>query len=103
MSDKVAMKALDTMHMSNVSPENLNEGDVFLVSEAEAKLLEDRGLAKRGGKAADAVNSAAALAARPDTREALEAERGGKAVRAAPRNKMISSASVKAPAKRTRN
>jgi hypothetical protein len=102
MADKVPMKALDTMHMSNVSPENLSEGDVFLVSEAEAKIMEERGLAERGGKASDAVNSEAALAARPDTREALDAEREGKAVEAAPENKMISAASVKAPAKRGR-
>jgi hypothetical protein len=100
MSDKVTMKALDTVHMSNVSPENLVEGDVFQVSEAEAKILEDRGVAERGGKAADAVNSEAAIAARPDTREALDAERGAKAEKAAPENKMISAASVKAPAQR---
>jgi hypothetical protein len=99
MSDKVAMRALDTLHMSNVSADNLKEGDVFLVSEADAKIIEDRGLAERGGKAADAVNSDAAVAARPDTREALDAERGAKAEKAAPENKMISAASVKASRK----
>jgi hypothetical protein len=87
MADNVPMKALDTMHMSNVSPENLTEGDVFLVSEAEAKIIEERGLAERGGKAADAVNSEAALAARPDTREALDAERERKAERPLPRTR----------------
>jgi hypothetical protein len=100
MKDRVAMKALDTMHMSNVHPDNLVEGDVFLVSEAEAKLLEERGLAERGGSASKAVNSPARVAARPDTREALEAERGSKAISAAPRNKMISSASIKSSAQR---
>jgi hypothetical protein len=98
MSDKVAMKALDTLHISNVHADNLVEGDVFLVSEDDAARLEKAGLAERGGKASDAVNSAEALASRPDTREALEKERGGskaliggapanKAEAAAPENK----------------
>lgn len=70
------MKALDTLHMSNVHADNLVEGDVFLVSEAEAKHLEDRGLAERGGSASKAVNAHASEASRPDTREELDAERG---------------------------
>lgn len=92
---KISMKALDTMHMSNVHADNLSAGDVFLVNEDEAKSLEDRGLAERGGKAADAVNAGAVAQSRPDTREELDAERGGKtvsvsankAVVAAPENK----------------
>jgi hypothetical protein len=109
MTDKVTMKALDTMHMSNVRADNLVAGDVFIVSEADAKMLEDRGLAERGGKAADAVNGPDAPP-RPDSREALEEERGtaAKAIGAAPANKMqaapanktISAAS--APAKSSR-
>lgn len=83
----VTMKALDTLHISNVQADNLVEGDVFIVNEAEAKHLEDMGVAERGGKEADAVNSAEKIASRPDTREELEAERGAKAEKAAPANK----------------
>ena len=50
---KVTMKALDTMHISNVQADNLLAGDKFDISEAEAKMLEDRGLAKRVGVAKD--------------------------------------------------
>jgi hypothetical protein len=98
MTDKVTMKALDTMHMSNVRADNLVAGDVFIVSEADAKMLEDRGLAERGGKAADAVNGPDAPP-RPDSREALDEERGtaAKAISAAPQNKM----QVTAPANKT--
>lgn len=87
MSDKVTMKALDTFHISNVQADNLNEGDVFHVSEADAAILEKRGLAERGGAAKDAVNSVSETD-RPDTREELDAERGAKAEKAAPENKM---------------
>jgi hypothetical protein len=54
----------------------LSKASVFLVSEAEAKHLEDRGLAERGGKASEAVNAHASEASRPDSREELDAERG---------------------------
>lgn len=74
---QVTMKALDTLHISNASADNLVAGDVFTVSEAEAIDLERRGLAERGGSASKAVNAAAAATDRPDTREALDAERGG--------------------------
>jgi hypothetical protein len=92
MADRVTMKALDTMHISNVQAGNLTEGDVFTVSEAEAKILEDRGLAERGGTASKAVNADAASTDRPDTREEIDAERGlaeGKAIGAAPANKQV--------------
>lgn len=92
MADRVPMKALDTMHMSNVHADNLVEGSVFLVSEAEAKHLEDRGLAERGGKASDAVNAHVVEASRPDSREELDAERGDV--------KPISAKSAPAPAAR---
>jgi hypothetical protein len=91
MADQVAMKVLDTMHMSNVSADNLVEGDVILVSEADAKNLEDRGLAERGGTAAKAVNTPNPDAPAPLSREALEEERGqaAKAISASPENKMV--------------
>jgi len=71
----VTMTALDTMHISNVRAENLAAGDVFTVNEADAKRLEEAGLAERGGKTADAVNVgfASDLA---KTREQIDAERG---------------------------
>lgn len=78
MSDRVTMKALDTMHISNVSAENLVEGDAFTVSETDAKRLEAAGLAERGGTAAKAVNAEAATSDRPDTREEIDADRGFK-------------------------
>jgi hypothetical protein len=102
MTDKVTMKALDTFHASNVRADNLQEGDVFLVSETDAKALEQRGLAVRGGKASDAVNPEADSAARADTREELDAERGfeeGKAIGAAPTNKMANPPANKAAPK----
>jgi hypothetical protein len=94
MADKVTMKALDTMHMSNVHADNLNAGDVFQVNEADAKILEHRGLAERGGKAADAVNSEERVAARPETRAEIDAERGGKEA-SAPENKMVAASENK--------
>jgi hypothetical protein len=98
MADQVAMKVLDTMHMSNVSADNLVEGDVILVSEADAKNLEDRGLAERGGTASKAVNTPNPDAPAPLSREALEEERGqaAKAISAAPANKMEAAPANKA-------
>lgn len=97
MTERVTMTALDTMHISNVQADNLKEGDVFTCTEQEAKQLEQRGLAERGGKASDAVNGTAA-APRPDTREELDAERGDgpKAISAAPENKMVAAPPNKA-------
>lgn len=73
---EVTMTALDTVHISNVRAENLVEGDVFNVNETDAKKLEDAGLAKRGGKASDALNSSSSAAPRAETRDEIEAERG---------------------------
>lgn len=77
----VKMKATDTLHVSSVGPENIAPGGEFEVSTAVADDLEARGLAKRvgGAKKAEA----------PDNK-----------MDAAPENKAISAASVKAPAKR---
>lgn len=87
MSDKVTMTALDTFHISNVSAENLQAGDVFSVNEVDAKHLEKQGLAERAGSASKAVN-AAGSSDRADTREELDAERGEqKAIIGAPANK----------------
>lgn len=109
MSDKVTMKALDTMHISNVRADNLQAGDVFTVSESDAKRLEASGLAERGGTVGSAVNADAATTDRPDTREEIDAERGfkeGKAISAAPANKMVEETANKAittrPAKASR-
>lgn len=103
MTDKVTMTALDTMHISNVRADNLEEGDVFHVSEADAKRLEDAGLAKRGGKASDAANVDSA-ADRAETRADIDKERGfaeGKAIGAAPENKMVSEPANKTATKKT--
>lgn len=67
---KVEMKALDTMHMSNVQAENLVAGDTFSVSETDAKILEDRGLAKRTGKKAAPENK---MAAAPENKGLISA------------------------------
>lgn len=54
----VTMKAIDTLHVSSVSPHNLQPGEEFEVSKHIADDLEKRGLAKvvdaDGGKAAPA-------------------------------------------------
>jgi hypothetical protein len=71
----VKMKALDTFHASNVQADNLVEGDTFTANEAEAKQLEQRGLAKR-------IGSAKAESEAP----------ASKAEKAAPENKIISAA-----------
>lgn len=68
---QVKMKALDTLHISNVQADNIMEGDTFEVSETEAKQLEDRNLAKRVS--------------------------GAKAEKAAPENKMEAAPTNKAP------
>lgn len=86
MSDKVTMKALDTLHISNVQADNLQAGDVFVVTESDAKALEKQGLAERGGTASNAVN--ADRFGRPDPREDRDADREAKAEKAAPANKM---------------
>ncbi|MEO6153403.1 MAG: hypothetical protein ABIT09_06655 [Croceibacterium sp.] len=44
---KVQMTARDIFHATNVRAEPLQAGDKFEVTEAEAKELEDRGLARR--------------------------------------------------------
>lgn len=93
MADKVTMTALDTIHVSNVRSENLVEGDVFQVIEADAKRLEDAGLAERGGTASKALNADSVTSDRPDTREEIDKDRGfeeGKAISAAPANKALS-------------
>jgi hypothetical protein len=108
MADQVTMTALDTMHISNVQNENISEGDVFIVTESDAKELEKRGLAERGGSASKALNADRGSSSRPETREELDAERGLKAEKASPANKMlgepanktISASSVKSPAQR---
>lgn len=95
MADSVTMKVIDTFHMSNVQAEALRPGDVVTVSEADAKMLEGRGLAERGGTASKAVNADAEATDRPETREEIDAERGfaeGKAIAAAPANKAMDSA-----------
>jgi hypothetical protein len=92
MADQVTMKALDTLHISNVQTDNINEGDVFIVSESHAKELEKRGLAERGGSASKALNADRGGSTRPETREELDADRGVKAEKAAPENKAISAA-----------
>lgn len=97
MTDKVTMTALDTLHVSNVQNDNLVEGDVFIVSEADAKQLEKAGLAERGGSASKAVNADRAVTSRPETREELDEERGAKDAGAAPANK----AEAAAPENRT--
>lgn len=47
---RIKMKASDTLHVSSVGPDNLVEGDEFVVSEGEAKQLEAAGLAERIGE-----------------------------------------------------
>jgi len=100
MSDKVTMTALDTMHISNVSANNLQKDDVFTVSESDAKRLEAAGLAERGGTASKAVNVEPVASDRPDTREEIDAERGqadgAKAISAAPANKAVAASDNKA-------
>lgn len=79
---KVTMKAVDTLHISSVQASAIQAGERFDVLEADAKSLEDRGLAKRVG------------GAKAESAPANKAE-------AAPANKAISSASVKvAPARK---
>jgi hypothetical protein len=78
----VRMKALDTLHVSAVGPENILEGDEFEVPTSAADDLEERGLAKRvGGSKKEPA---------PDNKMAE-----------APANKTISAAGITAPAKRT--
>jgi hypothetical protein len=106
MADKVTMTALDTFHASNVQADNLQEGDVFIATETDAKALEARGLAERGGTASKAVNAPRddAAAARPETREEIDAERGfaeGKAISAAPANKAMTPTENAAAPKRS--
>lgn len=48
---RVTMKAVDTLHLSTVGPDNILPGGTFEVGETDAKSLEDRGLAKRVGTA----------------------------------------------------
>lgn len=100
MSDKVTVKALDTFHISNVSSDNLVEGDVFLVSEQDAARLEKQGLAERGGTTSKAINAEGGNPdLRPDTREEIDAERGfeaGKGLIGAPANKMADAPANKA-------
>lgn len=76
----VTMKAVDTLHLSNVGPDNIAPGGEFTVSETEAKQLEDRGLATRVGEAAEKPS--------PENKQ-----------EAAPENKLLSAASVKTPRK----
>lgn len=109
MSDKVTMTAIDTLHISNVQADNLTEGDVFNVSEADAARLEKQGLAERGGTASKAVNADAPASTRPETREETDAERGAKQASApankavaAPENKTISADSAASPPRRAR-
>lgn len=45
------MKAIDTLHITAVSDQPIRPDETFEVSEADAKSLEDRGLAKRVGAA----------------------------------------------------
>lgn len=78
---RVTMKAIDTLHLSSVGPDNIEPGTEFEVGETDAVSLEKRGLAERTGKAAPA----------PENK-----------MDAAPENKTISADSVKAPAKRTK-
>jgi hypothetical protein len=47
----VKMKAVDQVHISSVKADSLQPGEQFEVTEATAKDLEDRGLAKRVGGA----------------------------------------------------
>jgi hypothetical protein len=98
MTDRVTMTALDTMHISNVRSDNLQAGDVFTVSETDAKRLEAAGLAERGGTASKSVN-ADVSAGRAETRDEIDAERGfeeGKAISAAPANKQAQPVTNKA-------
>lgn len=77
----VRMKALDTLHISGVGPDNLVAKDEFEVSGAVADDLEARGLAERigGGKKEPA----------PENKMAES-----------PVNKTISAANLNSPAKR---
>lgn len=54
---RVTMKAIDTLHLSSVGPDNILPGAEFEVGETDAKALEGRGLAKRTGKAAPALEN----------------------------------------------
>ena len=104
MAEQVTMTALDTVHISNVSAENLQKGDVFIVSEADAKVLEANGAAERGGTASKAVNAGnqSRPDLRPETREEIDAERGfeeGKGLIGAPANKARAAAPENAAAK----
>ncbi len=50
----VTMKAIDTLHISSVGPENIAPGEEFDVSTGVADDLESRGLAKRVGASKEA-------------------------------------------------
>lgn len=67
----IKMKALDTMHVSNAQADNLLAGDEFTVSEAEAKQLEDRKLAKRIGAAKEAEAPANKMQAAPENKSVI--------------------------------
>jgi hypothetical protein len=41
------MKAVEPLHISEISPHTIQPGATFDVSESDAKSLEDRGLAER--------------------------------------------------------
>ncbi len=39
------MKALDTLHVSAVGPDNIHAGETFEIADADGQILADRGLA----------------------------------------------------------
>ena len=55
------MKALDTLHVSAVGPDNIHAGATFEIAEADGEILRERGLA-------EPVKEAAAPVAQPKTR-----------------------------------
>lgn len=87
MADKVSMKALDTLHISNVQADNICEGETFEVPEDEAKRLEDRGLAKRVGAKAEKAAPANKMEAEAPANKTISAAVAGSSSRVAAKRK----------------
>lgn len=74
----VEMKAVDTLFISAVSPENILPGQKFKVSDDEAKRLEKAGLATRVGAAKAAAAPKNKKAAEPANKAAAKPAKKGK-------------------------
>jgi hypothetical protein len=72
------MKAKDTLFISAVSSENILPGQEFEVSDAEAKRLEEAGLAEPAGGTKKAAAPENKKAAEPANKAAAKPRRKGK-------------------------